>query len=191
MGFLARPFALTTALAVLSSGASAKSPITLSGVLELDSDTQCMVLHGHLDRISVENLGEFGIGDTVLVSADFDLASRTCSSVEHLGFTYLRENLIASWRNFDFGCAELRIDPFYGIQWLRSEEYGVFGFMQPVTGHASGDSLRIVGALPISADCLTDANHPVFGCIAEYVAYPCGNTAIRSATWGRMKAVFR
>ena len=173
---------------VMSPPADLRSqePWLLAGVLELDSQGQCLALRVRNPSFLclLDDYGSFAAGDTVTVVGSLD-TELPCGDGY---FGHIVGNRIGPWRGFDFGCGTLMIDSEYGCQVMLSPVFGPIS-VDGWTGFHDGDVIRLRGTLFLQT-CMAIPECAGAYCISSPLADPCPSPD-QSVTWGQIKARYR
>lgn len=163
-----------------------REPWLLAGVLESDSQGQCLALRVRNPSLLciLDDYGSFAAGDTVTVVGSMD-TEVPCGDGY---FGHIVGNRIEPWRGFDFGCGTLMIDSEYGCEVVLSPVFGPI-FVDGRTGFHDGDGIRLRGNLFLQM-CAPIPECAGAYCISSPLADPCPSPQ-QPMTWGRIKARYR
>jgi hypothetical protein len=173
-------------LALWSSlGDSAQARVIIGGVLERAMPDSCVVLSTLHGYVLLDNIGEFAVGDSVVVVAD-DWGAASCGDY---GVLYLRNNSIDPLNDCDLGCGLLALDTEYFCPIFYTDRFGAI-LLDSYAEFASGDSVHVVGDFEIRA-CITMSECTPDYCLERNTTAACTLTPVPPSTWGRLKRLFR
>jgi hypothetical protein len=168
-----------------SLGGPAQAKLVIAGVLERAMPDSCVALSTLDGYILLDNLGQFGIGDSVVAAGDyFDYAS--CGYYELL---HLPANSIDPLNGCDLGCGLLTLDTEYFCPILYTDRFGAV-LLDSYGEFASGDSVHVVGDFAIRT-CTTISECTPDYCLERNTTTACTLTPVPPSTWGRLKGLFR
>jgi hypothetical protein len=158
-------------------------PYLYWGVLTVGPSISCPLLVTEKSGAFVlQDYGTFVAGDTVVVAAS-TLGECACGGAD---YTCVQNAIIGLWRNFDFGCGEIRADLATQCVYFTSPTYGVFTLSGP---HIQPEhpEITVTGTL---ASCTAVTQCPADNCLIQAEILACPDPAAVT-TWGQIKATYR